>query len=127
VRLLLDAHLSWRHVGQRLEAKGHDVRALDREPEYTGLRDPEVLALAAEDERILVTRDVKDFRGILRRWVGAGRSHAGAILVYGVGTGEFDLIVRGVDRLLAMHPDPESWTDVTMTIDRAFATEGSER
>jgi predicted nuclease of predicted toxin-antitoxin system len=127
VRLLLDAHVSWRYVGQRLEAKGHDVRAIDREPEYMGLRDPEVLALAAEDKRILVTGDVKDFTGILRRWVGGGRSHAGAILIYGVRTGEFDLIVRGVERALAMYPNPESWTDFTASIDRAFATADSER
>ncbi len=29
VRLLLDAHLSGPRVGRRLEAEGHDVRALD--------------------------------------------------------------------------------------------------
>jgi predicted nuclease of predicted toxin-antitoxin system len=127
VRLLLDAHVSWRHVGQRLEENGHDIRSLNREPEYTGLRDPEVLALAAEDKRILVTRDVKDFRGILRRWAGAGRSHAGALLIYGLESNEFDLIVRGIERALAMYPDPESWTDFTASIDRAFATEGFER
>jgi predicted nuclease of predicted toxin-antitoxin system len=127
VRLLLDAHLSWCQVGKRLEAKGHDVRALDQEPEYDGLPDRVVIALAAEDDRILVTADVGDFPHLLRVWAASERPHAGAILIYGVGTWEFDLIVRGVARMLAMHADPESWTNVTMSVDRAFATEGSEQ
>jgi predicted nuclease of predicted toxin-antitoxin system len=61
VRLLLDVYVSGAVVGRRLEANGHDVRALDQEPALEGLDDDEVLALAAQQGRILVTHNVSDF------------------------------------------------------------------
>jgi nucleoside-diphosphate-sugar epimerase len=85
VRLLLDAHVSGLGVGRRLEKRGHDVRALDREPGLEGLDEEEVLALATANRRILVTHNIVDLPEILREWAGGGRSHAGVILVYGIG------------------------------------------
>jgi hypothetical protein len=51
---MLDANLSPRRIGGVLRAEGHDVLALSEHPELEGLHDPEVLALAAEQTRILV-------------------------------------------------------------------------
>jgi len=96
VRLLLDAHVSGPNVGRRLEGAGHDVRALDQEPALEGLDDDEVLALAATEERILVTHNVADFPRILREWAASQRAHAGVILVYGIDHSEFAPITRGV-------------------------------
>jgi predicted nuclease of predicted toxin-antitoxin system len=121
VRLLLDAHVSGPRVGRRLQAKGHDARALDQEPALEGLDDEEMLALASEDRRILVTHNVRDFPSILREWVAAQRSHAGAILVYGIDHREFELIVRGIERWLELYPQPASWTDLAAVLDRDFA------
>lgn len=121
MRLLLDAHVSGPRVGRRLEANGHDVRALDQEPELEGLDDDEVLALATEDARILLTHNVSDFPGILRDWAAEGRSHAGVILVYGIGHAEFDLLVRGIGRWLGRRPKPEDWVDFPAVLDRGFA------
>lgn len=86
MRLLLDAHVSGPRVGKRLEARGHDVRALDQEPALEGLDDEEVLATAASEQRILVTHNIRDFPSILREWAAVQRSHAGVILVYGAST-----------------------------------------
>jgi predicted nuclease of predicted toxin-antitoxin system len=86
LRLLLDAHVSGPRVGKRLEARGHDVRALDQEPALEGLDDEEVLATAASEQRILVTHNIRDFPSILREWAAVQRSHAGVILVYGAST-----------------------------------------
>ena len=72
MRLLLDAHVSGPRVGGPLAERGHDVRALDQEPELEGLEDEDVLALATEDERILVTHNVADFPETPPR-VGSGR------------------------------------------------------
>ena len=71
MRLLLDAHVSGPSVGRKLEAAGHDVQALDREPDLEGLDDDDVLALATEERRILVTHNVSDFPRILQ----IGRAH----------------------------------------------------
>jgi len=122
LRFLLDAHVSGPTVGRRLEQDGHDVRALDQDSALEGLGDDRVLALAAEEQRILVTRDVHDFPAILREWAGAQRSHAGAILFYGIDHSEFELIIRGIQRWLELYPDPASWIDLTVAFDRNFAS-----
>jgi predicted nuclease of predicted toxin-antitoxin system len=122
LRFLLDAHISGPWVGRRLEAEGHDVRALDQEPALEGLEDEDVLALASQEERILVTQDVHDFPAILREWAAAQRSHAGAILIYGIDHSKFELIIRGIQRWLEIYPEPASWIDLTAVIDRDFAS-----
>jgi hypothetical protein len=118
VRFLLDAHVSGPRVGERLPGQGHDVRALDQEPALEGIDDEEVMALAAEEKRILVTHNIRDFPDILREWAIAGRSHAGAILVYGIDHREFTLIVRGIERCLVRYPEPEQWVDLAVVVNR---------
>lgn len=122
MRFLLDAHVSGPKVGKLLQAEGHDVRALDQEPTLEGLDDEDVLALACDDKRILVTNDIGDFPGILREWAAAQRSHAGVILVYGIDHREFDLVVRGIQRWLKLYPQPPSWIDLAAVLDRNFAS-----
>jgi predicted nuclease of predicted toxin-antitoxin system len=122
MRFLLDAHVSGRRVGGPLRGNGHDVRALDQEPELEGLDDEDVLALASEDGRILVTHNVADFPEILREWAGGGRSHAGVILVYGIEHSEFALILRGIERWLDLRPQPEEWLDFSGVVGREFAS-----
>jgi Domain of unknown function (DUF5615) len=121
VRLLLDAHVSGPKVGRSLEESGHDVRALDQEPTLEGLDDDEVLALAAGEERILVTHNVADFPRILREWASAQRAHAGVILVYGIDHSEFALIAPGIERWLEARPDDAAWRDFPAVLDRRFA------
>jgi hypothetical protein len=122
MRLLLDAHVSGRSVGRPLTEKGHDVRALDREPQHEGLDDDEVLELAAEDQRILVSHNVADLPEILRDWAIAGRSHAGVILVYGIDDSEFGLVRRGIERWLDLRPTQEGWVDFAAIVDRKLAS-----
>jgi hypothetical protein len=122
VRLLLDAHVSVPAVGRRLEAKGHDVRALDREPELEGLDDDEVLTLAAQEGRVLITHNVSDFPRILRDWAASGRSYAGVMLIYRIDHREFDLIVRGVERWLERRPTEGEWLDLPAVVDRSWAS-----
>jgi Domain of unknown function (DUF5615) len=122
MRLFLDAHVSGRNVGGPLREMGHDVRALDRELVHEGLDDEEVLAIATEDERILVTHNVADFPEILRDWATAGRSHAGVILVYGIDHSGFSLIRRGIERWLELRPRQEDWLDFSAVVDREVAS-----
>lgn len=120
MRLLLDAHVSGPNVGRRLQERGHDVRALDQEPALEGLDDEDVLALAATEQRILVTHNVADFPLILREWAAAQHAHAGVILVYGIDHSEFALIARGIERWLQLRPDQTDWGDFPAILDRRF-------
>jgi predicted nuclease of predicted toxin-antitoxin system len=122
VRLLLDAHVSGPRIGARLRAAGHDVRALDQEPALEGLDDESVLALAAEEQRILITHNIADFPGIIRDWATEQRSHTGTILVYGIDHNEFELIIAGIERWLTLYAQPINWIDLAAVLDRDFAS-----
>lgn len=111
MRILLDAHISGRTVGKSLVEGGHDVRALDPDPDLEGLSDPEVLQLAAAERRVLVTANIRDFEPLLREWAGEGRSHAGVILVpSSVRNEAFGVLISGLEETLA-DTDQEEWID----------------
>lgn len=116
MRLLLDANLSPRRIGERLREAGHDVHALAADPALEGLEDRLVMELAAGEGRVLVTRNSRDFAPILREWAETGRDHAGAILIWTLGHHEFAAIVAGIERLLGERPGPERWRGVTLSI-----------
>lgn len=116
MRLLLDANLSPRGIAEPLRAAGHDVLALAAERSLEGLDDPEVLLLAAREERILVTRNSRDFAPLLRQWAEAGRLHAGCILIWTLDHGRFAEIVGGIERLLAERPRQEAWRGIAVAI-----------
>jgi hypothetical protein len=65
----------------QLNAKGHDVRAVVADPEFTGRPDEEVLLGATEAGRALVTANIRDVMPIDARYRAAGRSHAGLVMV----------------------------------------------
>ena len=94
-----------------LAEAGHDVRALDSEPELEGLDDPGVLELAAAEGRVLVTANVRDFEPLLREWAGEGRSHAGLLLApRSVRNEAFGVLISGVEKTLA-GTDQAGWVD----------------
>jgi predicted nuclease of predicted toxin-antitoxin system len=121
LRLLLDAHLSGARIAEALRDRGHDVRAADEERELDGWADEALLALAADEGRVMVTFDVKDFPDIARRWAEARRPHAGCAIVVGVDHGEFGAILRALDSLLEERADPGDWRDYTCFVSRGEA------
>lgn len=122
MRFLLDAHVSGPRVGRGLREAGHDVRALDQEPDLEGLDDQDVLALASSERRILVSHNVRDFADIVRRWQEAQRSHYGVILVCGIDHREFGSVLRGIERWVEIYPQPSDWVDLATVLSREFAS-----
>jgi Domain of unknown function (DUF5615) len=122
VRLLLDHDVSGPRVGTRLDAQGHDAPALDQEPQNEGLADDEVLRLGAHDERIVITHDVNTFPAVLRDFAERREAHAGTIILVGVRSRDFDLVVRAIGTWLARYPQQEQWRDMTV-----FATQSDAR
>ena len=110
MRVLLDAHVSSRHVGRRLARAGHDVLALDQDETLSRLADEEVLALAVEQERLVITHNVRHFVPIVRSRVEARRSHSGLILVTLPHT-DYGAILRRLEQAFAARPDQVEWVD----------------
>ncbi len=116
MRLLLDANLSPKRIGGPLAKRGDDALSLASDAALGALDDPQVLELAAEQARILVTRNARDFAPLLRAWAEADRHHAGCILIWTLAHHEFGAIIRGVARLLDDRPDADQWRDLTVAL-----------
>ncbi len=114
MRLLLDANLSPRRIAVLLRELGHDVLALAEDAVYEGLSDPQVLELAASAERVLITRNSRDFAPIAREWAEAQRSHAGLILIWTLGHSQFAGILAGIEYQLGRWPAQAQWRELTV-------------
>ncbi|MHB8650342.1 MAG: DUF5615 family PIN-like protein [Gaiellaceae bacterium] len=110
MHVLLDAHVSSRHVGQPLVAAGHDVLALDRDETLGRLADEDVLALAAEQGRLVITHNVRHFAALARGWAEARRSHAGIILVTLPHTA-YGALLRRLEQAFATRSGQAGWID----------------
>lgn len=116
MRLMLDANLSPGRIGGPLCDRGHDVRALAAEPDLEGLPDEQVLELATQDDRILITRNSRDFAPLARRWAEGGREHAGLILVWSFTHRQFEEIVAGAEQWLEQYPDAQAWRGLVAAV-----------
>jgi predicted nuclease of predicted toxin-antitoxin system len=118
LRLLLDAHISGPRIAEALRKHGHDVRAAAEERELDGWADEALLALAAAEERVMVSFDAKDFPDIARRWAEAGRPHTGLAIVVGIDHGELGTILRVLEKLFEEHAEPGRWSEYTCFVSR---------
>ena len=96
MRFLLDESADFR-LGQHLSANGHDVTSISREYPQA-LKDEEVLSIALDEKRVLITRD-RDFGELIFRH---RLRHSGVILVR-FNPLQIELAKRAVDRLVAEH------------------------
>ena len=97
------------------------MRAVAEERELDGWTDEQLLELAADETRVTITFDVKDFTVIARRWAEAGREHAGLGIVVGLDHGEFGAILDALTQELSARPEQADWTDLTLFIARTNA------
>jgi hypothetical protein len=77
-RLLLDEHFS-PEIARQLRSRGHDVVAARERIELHGVSDRELLGIATDEGRVLVTENVIDFVELHRQSVLTGVSHAGLV------------------------------------------------
>ena len=119
MRLFLDAHVSGRAIARALRERGHDVHAADEERQLDGMEDETLLELATAEERIMVTFNVRDFAHLVGRWAGAGKDHAGCLLIVGIDHGECGLTLRVIDASLAARPNQNAWRNYAVWGTRA--------
>lgn len=83
MRLLLDEMLA-ATIAEQLRERGHDARAINRDPLAEGASDPEVLALACDERRALVTHNLVDFRPLHHAAIApGGEGHFGMVFLPG--------------------------------------------
>ena len=111
MRLLLDEVLS-PVIARELQARGHDVQAVAAHPEREALPDPEVLALARAERRVLVTNNVRDFRPLhVEAVVPGGPGHYGMIFMsgnYRRTKNDIGRIIAALEVKLTQYPSDEA-------------------
>lgn len=118
MRLLLDEMLSLA-IARELRTRGHDVEAIQEYPEWCAYSDPEVLDLAREQRRALVTDNLVDMRPLHYEAIApGGPGERGMIFIPGGHPrtrGDTGRIVAALERKLSAYPgesdlaDGEDW------------------
>lgn len=104
---MLDAHLSGSKVGSALEDLGHDVKATER---MERLSDEALLEMAAEQGRVLITHNVKDFARILGSRP-PEKSHPGLIFIpSSIRLNHFGTLISGIQETISGFSQ-EQWVD----------------
>jgi hypothetical protein len=96
MRLLLDEHFS-PEIARQLRARGHDVVAARERLEVHGLTDRDLLTLASDESRVIVTENVADLAELHRQQILTGDGHAGLVFTSPKG---FPRTRRGIGRLV---------------------------
>jgi hypothetical protein len=111
LRLLLDEMYS-PAVAAELRARGHDAASV-HDPSHahlSGAPDADVLAVAIDDGRVLVTENVRDYRPLEGQLLAAGSPHPGLLYTSNRQFPRGDpatigRLVRALDKLLREGPD----------------------
>lgn len=92
---------------------------MDEHRELEGIDDADVLLLAAQQRRILITFNLRDFLPLARQWAEENRSHAACILLARVAQSDFGGILGRLDAAFKQRPTEAAWTDLTLIISAA--------
>jgi predicted nuclease of predicted toxin-antitoxin system len=107
VKALLDEQLSPR-IAEALRNRGYDVQAVVERSDLAGRSDRAIFEVAADEERAVITNNVKDFRPLAAERLARGESHAGLILLPSTRTrtrSAVKVLADAIDQILSEHPD----------------------
>ena len=80
MRALLDEQLS-AEIARELRGRGCDVEAVTERPDLVGASDEQIVEIAAQEARAVITNNIRDFRPIAAQRLAQGMGHAGLILL----------------------------------------------
>lgn len=107
VKALLDEHFSLQ-VAELLRERGLEVEAIVERKDLPAAPDSEVMEVAADEQRAVVTNNIKDFRSIAAERLTSGRGHAGLMLVPSTRGRRRDhtgALADAIEALMRAHPD----------------------
>lgn len=80
MKVLLDEQLSV-EIARELRRRGCDVEAVTKWPELTGASDERLMEQATQEDRAIITNNLRHFRPIAAQRLAQGKRHAGLILL----------------------------------------------
>lgn len=110
MKLLLDEHLS-PEVARQLRERGHDVVAVSERTDLRGRPDRVHFASQDAEQRVIVTRDLADFRPLLANELRRGQKTYGLVCVpqrFSLSRDGIGRLVRALDALLHAHPEADA-------------------
>lgn len=113
MKALLDEQLSPK-IAELLRSQGHDVQAVGERADLVGQSDRRILEVAASEERVVITNNVKDFRPLASERLARGESHAGLILLPSKRSrtpAAVQPLADAIMRVFGEHPDGMSATE----------------
>jgi hypothetical protein len=110
LRLLLDEHLS-PEIARQLRNRGHDVIAVGERHDLRGRSDRVHFAAAPNERRVIVTRDVADFRPLIADALSSSTPTYGLVCVprrYALSRQGIGALVGALDGLLKSLPGDDA-------------------
>jgi len=107
VKALLDEQLS-PQIAALLRKAGHDVVAVADRDDLVGQSDRIIFVVASDEDRAVVTNNIKDFRPLAAEWLAKGRTHAGLILLPSSRTRTrtaAGILAHAIEEILRAQPD----------------------
>ena len=80
MRALLDEQLS-AEIARELRRRGYDVDAVAERPDLVGASDEQIVELASQEARAVITNNIRHFRPIAAQRLAQRKGHAGLILL----------------------------------------------
>jgi len=95
-------------IARALRARGHDVEAVKEHPDWEGLSDADLVAVARREQRAIVTTNLRHFRPLHAELITPGNAgHAGFVFVpttYRLTKADIGRMVVALEAKLAEHP-----------------------
>lgn len=110
MKLLLDEHLS-PEIARQLRQRGHDAVAVGERNDLRGRPDRVHFASLPEEQRVIVTRDLADFRPLLAEALRRGAPTFGLVCVparFPLNRDGIGRLVAALDALLQANPDVDA-------------------
>jgi hypothetical protein len=80
VKVLLDEQLSV-EIARELRRRGHDVEAVTERPDLLRASDERLMEVAMQEDRVVITNNLRHFRPIAAQLLAQGKHHAGLMLL----------------------------------------------